>query len=69
MNKAIEILQTEELMLDTQYEIKLDELRLARKYGKKSEVEELSIESELIWARLSTVMKVLAKLHEERVEA
>jgi ribosome-interacting GTPase 1 len=69
VNKAIEILQTEELMLDTQYEIKLDELRLARKYGKKSEVEELSLESELIWARLSTVMKVLAKLHEEMVEA
>jgi len=69
MNKAIEILQTEELMLDTQYEIKSDELRLAKKYGDKKEVEEVANELALIWARLSTVMKLLAKLHEERVEA
>jgi len=54
MNKAIEILQTEELMLDTQYEIKSDELRLAKKYGDKKEVEEVANELALIWARLST---------------
>jgi hypothetical protein len=69
MNKAIEILQSQELMLDTEYEIKSDELRLAKKYGSKKEVEELGNDLALIWARLSMVIKLIEKLQAERVEA
>jgi hypothetical protein len=69
MEKAIEILQSEALMLEVEYDIKSEELRLARKYGKKSEIEERYNYTELIWAKLSTVVKLIKKLEAERVEA
>ena len=69
MQKAIEILQTEELMLETESEINSDALRLAIKYGKKSEVEDLRHESDLIWARFMMVRKLIQKLQAEGVKA
>lgn len=69
MNEAIKILKGEELIWATEYEEISEQIRLAKKYGKKSEIEDLREKSALIWTRLSMVMTLIEKLKAERAEA
>jgi hypothetical protein len=69
MERAIEILKTEELKLSKEYHAKTYELHLARQFGKKDELAPLRHQEAEIWVRLETTMELIKKLEVERVEA
>ena len=70
MNKAIELAQTEANKLESAYDKISNDRRLAKLYGSKAEIAELTKEEEIAWARLSTVLTLIENLkNAERVEA
>jgi hypothetical protein len=70
MNKAIELAQTEANNLESVYNKISNDRRLAKLYGNKAEVAELTKEEQIAWARLSTVLTLIENLkNAERVGA
>jgi hypothetical protein len=62
MNEAIKILKIEQVALDRQYEETNERLRLAKKFGKASELEDLRRDEAVSWVRLSLIIKLIEKL-------